>query len=124
MWQRLCSTLLAVVVYAATAAAAEQNLSAPSPPPGEKSTRVIVEVKVNKIFAISEVDETYLLDGYLTARWMDSRNPKPSIDSKLAHLDYLDDNAESVLGSSIWWPYIEFINVTGKREVQNRRLRL
>jgi hypothetical protein len=110
-------------VYAATAAAAAQDLSAPPPPAGENPTRVLVEVNVNKIFAISELNETYVLDGYLTAQWMDSRNPKPKY-SKTAYLDYLDDNAESVLGSSIWWPYFEFINTTGIREVQNRRLRV
>lgn len=134
-------------------AAAPASASAQSPPPpgfhasdaSGEPVQVGVAVEVIKLYNIDTVDETYVIDGYLTLYWQDDRlavdgpagaaaadeqgaGPGGAGDGGRAggagflERSWENDVADAVLGSEIWWPNVELINVIGSREVPNRRL--
>ena len=44
-----------------------------APPPGSEPLEVSVILRINKIYNINSVNETYQMDGYLTYTWVDKR---------------------------------------------------
>ena len=83
---------------------------------------VEVDIRPNKIYAIDTVTETYRVDGYLETRWQDSRLRFKPAAGQADTRTYEDGNVVAVAGTQVWWPTLEFVNVTGEREVPHRRL--
>jgi len=67
-------------------------------------------MQIRKLYAIDTVQESYSLDGYLTAVWND-----PTV-SYADGVYFENDNVADVLGPQIWSPSIEFINTLEARD--------
>lgn len=126
-WALVVMTLTSSLCWGATPIP-EEEFNSPNPiadlgvtPPPMRDgepVEVALNIRFNKIVSIDEVDETYTLDAYLEARWQDER-----LKSNEAKRMFIGDQADRVL-RRIWWPYFEFINTVGSREIQNRRITL
>jgi hypothetical protein len=71
---------------------------------------------IKKLYAIDTVQESYDLDGYMTAKWDD-----PGILFRKG-LSFEGDNIDSVLGTRIWSPSLEFVNRMKERDSPQRTL--
>ena len=93
----------------------------PRPAAGEP-VQVKLSLMLNKIAEIDTVAETYLVDAYLAAEWLDpeatARLVRPGDQRSL----YLDQATEELLSRSVWWPDLELINTLGGRDVNDARL--
>lgn len=76
-----------------------------------------VQIQINKIYAINTMNESYTIDAYLVAKW---KNPTPAHDS-IPHL-YENSAADDAIGTKVWIPAFEFINVIGARDIANKSI--
>jgi len=81
---------------------------------------VRLTLHINKIFDIRPIDESYSIDAYLTADWIDPRARAlvPETEEKVVLEDNLVDDIREVL----WNPSFELINITGPKESSNKRI--
>ena len=93
----------------------------PRPAPGEP-VQVKLSLTLNKLSQIDSVAETYHVDAYLNASWLDQRASKLLWRPGGERAVYLDDAAAELLGRVIWWPDLETINTVGGRDRNNLRL--
>jgi hypothetical protein len=92
------------------------------PPPGGGPLEIQVKLQILKIYDINTVNETYRIDGYLNCFWYDERI-KYIPDSQSSHQKiYLNQSAVEKMGKEVWFPYFEFINIHGTKEVGNLQL--
>ena len=75
---------------------------------------------INKIYDIKPIEESYTIDAYLTADWLDPRvsNLIPDGEHKIVFEDALVDD----IREELWNPSFELINITGPKEISNKRL--
>lgn len=107
-------SLTVLLLVLATGAAAEET----GLPPGERPVTVHAGFFLLNLTSVSERDETFSADLYLTFRWHDSRlaftGTKPR--------QFVEEAAVARLGE-IWWPAFEFVNVTAP-VITNRALEI
>lgn len=81
---------------------------------------VRLSLNINKIYDIRPVDESFNVDAYLGANWLDPRagslvpEGKDSITLEDGHVDDWHEH--------VWMPSLEIINVLGTKDVSNKRL--
>ena len=82
-----------------------------------------IEVKltlnINKIFDIKPVDESFTIDAYLAADWIDPR--AGAFVQEGDHITLEDSQVDNVR-NVIWDPAFEIINITGPKEISNKRI--
>lgn len=81
---------------------------------------VRLTLHINKIYDIQPIDETYSIDAYLTADWIDPRasNLIPEYEEKIV----IENNLVDDIHETLWIPTFELINITGPQEVSNKRI--
>lgn len=79
--------------------------------------RIDVEIQINKIYDINTVNETYIIDGYLVANWVDT-----SSENVEEPIIYENNLVEKIVADGFWIPAFEFINVIGDRDISNKRI--
>lgn len=121
MREILYCTLIGVLLALCTTLAHAGSPSTPSPSL-EGPVVVDVSIAINKIYEVESVDETYVIDGYLLLGWQDSRLARPGDADRSEPIRYENAGVDDVLGTEIWWPNIEFINIVGGRSTPSRRL--
>lgn len=96
------------------------NSQAPQNGPIEVS----VTLRINKIYNINSVNETYQIDGYLIYSWKDERAKFNSNDSLVNSITYEDAKSREFIKNSVWIPAFELINVQGSGETPNTRIEI
>lgn len=103
-----------------------QNLSLEQEaiPTQEPDTNLPIEIRlslnINKIYDIRPVDESFNVDAYLAANWMDIRAGKyvPEGETYIT----LEDNHVEEWHGKVWIPSLEIINILGPKDISNKRL--
>ncbi|WP_299211579.1 hypothetical protein [uncultured Aquimarina sp.] len=80
---------------------------------------VSVTLRINKIYNINSVNETYQIDGYLLYSWMDEDAPFKPKDSMTQSIIYENARARELMQNELWVPAFELINVQGSEETPN-----
>ncbi len=103
--------------------AGSNQVQAQTVPPDDGPVKVSITVSINKIYNIDTIAETYVIDGYINVGWRDPRLAlrKPGQPETLI---YFNDQVTQRLGSEIWWPMLEFINIIGVRSVLSRDIEI
>jgi hypothetical protein len=86
-------------------------------PKNKFPVRIDVEIQINKIYDINTVNETYIIDGYLVANWVDTTTE--NVEEPIIYENIL---LEKKVANGFWMPAFEFINVIGDREISNKRV--
>lgn len=84
---------------------------------------VAIGVQINKVYNVNTTNETYSIDGYLVAKWIDLdaiNVVDKSEDGK--SVDLKGDVIDEYEKRGLWLPDLEFINVVGNRTIPNRRV--
>ncbi len=79
--------------------------------------KIDVEIQINKIYDINTVNETYIIDGYLVANWVDTTTK--NINESIIYENQL---ADKKIADDLWLPAFEFINTIGVRDISNKRI--
>ena len=94
------------------------------PPSVQNPLEVAVTLRINKIYNINSVNETYQIDGYLLYTWVDERfkfDPGDSLeDPKL----FENDRAKELMNTNLWTPAFELINVQSSKETPNTMIEI
>ena len=85
---------------------------------------VSVKLRINKIYNINSVHETYQIDGYFMYSWKDEQALSFFKDSTATSTVFENDKARKLINSNLWIPAFELINVQGSREVPNIRIEI
>jgi hypothetical protein len=98
---------------------AEINITSQAPKQ-DLPIEVRLTLHINKIYDIRPVDESYSIDAYLTADWIDprARTLVPETEEKIV----LEDNLVDDIRDELWSPSFEVINITGPKESSNKRI--
>jgi len=83
-----------------------------SPEPAKK---VKIVLRINKLYNISTINETYDVDGYISVIWTDSSLVDPIMSAPQI---YINEKAMALLGD-IWSPQLEFINSLNQEEISS-----
>ena len=119
----LLARYLIVLLFCHMGASQTLAQATPSVPPGDGPVEVKIKLLINKIYNIDTIAETYVIDGYFVASWRDQRLARRE-PGQPAQLIYFNEKATDKLGSEIWWPMFEFINIVGMRGVPNREVEI
>ena len=87
-----------------------------------KKNNIQVSININKIYGVNELNETYIIDGYLVASWKDKALAKEMQAGKISPTVYENDEITTALKTHLWIPAFEFINVVGHRSVGNKQV--
>ena len=82
---------------------------------------VSVKLRINKIYNINSVDETYQIDGYLIYSWFDEAAKFITEDGLVASKTYQIGRIDD-LRNEMWIPTFELINVQGSGNTPNARI--
>ncbi len=82
---------------------------------------IFTKIEINKIYGINTLDETYIIDGYLTAIWYDAKN-QLLLKSDKDVIIYENQIADDKVGNEVWVPAFEFINVVSSRDIGNKQI--
>jgi hypothetical protein len=85
---------------------------------------ISVNLRINKIYNINSVEETYQIDGYLMYTWKNENAISYLKDSLVNSVIFENDKAREVINSELWIPAFELINVQGSRETPNIRIEI
>ncbi|QHI37364.1 Cys-loop ligand-gated ion channel [Kordia antarctica] len=85
---------------------------------------VSVNLRINKIYNINSVQETYQIDGYFMYTWKNEEAISYLKDSTANSIVFENDKARELINSDLWIPAFELINVQGSREVPNIRIEI
>lgn len=98
--------------------------TAPTPPKEDanKPVEIAIAVDINKIYDINTINKTYNIDGYITATWLDKRLAFDSDTQEREVILLENDSLSEELRGDIWLPTLEFMNIVGPPEIQNRGL--
>lgn len=102
-------------------AAGEGDVFFTTPPNAGGATLVDLGLFIMDITHISEVDNTFRMQGYMDLVWCD---PRLAFDPEAAGSDeevFLEENAVQWINRT-WWPDLDFVNQTGPREIENQVL--
>lgn len=83
---------------------------------------VTVTLRINKIYNINSVNETYQIDGYLIYSWVDERAKFNAKDSLANSIIYENATSREYIKKNVWIPSFELINVQGSGETPNTRI--
>ncbi|MBV1923228.1 MAG: hypothetical protein KUG68_04280 [Flavobacteriaceae bacterium] len=100
------------------------NQKSKSGVPKNGPIEVSVTLRINKIYNINSVNETYQIDGYLIYSWVDERakfNPNDSLSNSII---YENEKSREFIKENVWIPAFELINVQGSGETPNTRIEL
>jgi len=92
------------------------------PPRDGDPVEVSITVRINKIYNINSVDETYQTDGYLVLTWCDERLRALPSDTFAVAKVYENSRAQQLIDSSIWFPACELINIQGEQDTPNMQI--
>ncbi len=84
--------------------------------------KITPKIQINKIYDINTLHETYVIDGYFVATWLDERNFDTINNAKQDIVIYENQMADEKIGKEVWVPAFEFINVVGNRNIVNKQL--
>ena len=86
----------------------------------DQPVKITPRIQINKIYGINTLNETYIIDGYFVASWIDKRNiyKKHTYENSI----YENQIADEKIGKEIWVPAFEFINVVGNRNIVNKQI--
>ncbi|MBC8755246.1 hypothetical protein H2O64_11215 [Kordia sp. YSTF-M3] len=96
-----------------------QNISTETKP-----LEVSVNLRINKIYNINSVQETYQIDGYFMYTWKNERAISYLKDSLANSIIFENDKAREIINGKLWIPAFELINVQGSRERPNIRIEI
>ncbi|MDH7447139.1 hypothetical protein [Aquimarina sp. 2201CG14-23] len=85
---------------------------------------VSVTLRINKIYNINSVNETYQIDGYLLYSWIDKDAPFTPKDSLMQSIIYENARASELMQNELWVPAFELINVQGSEDTPNTRIEI
>jgi hypothetical protein len=85
---------------------------------------VSVNLRINKIYNINSVQETYQIDGYFLYTWKDEQAISYLKDSSANSIIFENDKAPELIKSNLWIPAFELINVQGSIETPNIRIEI
>jgi len=85
---------------------------------------VSVKLRINKIYDINSVQETYKIDGYFIYSWKDEHAKTYLKDSTANVIIFENDKARELINGDLWIPAFELINVQGSRETPNIRIEI
>lgn len=85
---------------------------------------VSVNLRINKIYNINSVQETYQIDGYFMYTWKNEHAISYLKDSTVNSIIFENDKVRELINSNLWIPAFELINVQGSREVSNIRIEI
>lgn len=88
----------------------------------DTATKISVTFYINKIYDVDTLSGSFSLDGYLLMSWQDDRN---GVKGEAVSRDRMYENVNMDLFMEVhrvWFPYFEFLNILGHREVSNKRL--
>ncbi|WP_319497935.1 hypothetical protein [uncultured Cohaesibacter sp.] len=118
LMSHLVQTLVCLFLLLAPSSAAEPTAT----PAFKDATKASVAININKIYEFNELNETYVIDGYLVVSWKDKALAE-RMRSGVALPDiYENDAIDDLKAEGIRIPAIEFINVVGDRSVANRQV--
>lgn len=90
----------------------------------KKPLEVAVNLRINKIYNINSVQETYQIDGYFMYSWKNERATSYLKDSLANSIIFENDKAREIINGKLWIPAFELINVQGSRERPNIRIEI
>ena len=85
---------------------------------------VSVTLRINKIYNINSVNETYQIDGYLLYSWIDTDVHFKPKDSLMQSIIYENARASELMQNELWIPAFELINVQGSQETPSTRIEI
>ncbi|WP_430410770.1 hypothetical protein [Kordia sp.] len=88
-------------------------------PKEKEPLEVSVKLRINKIYNINSVHETYQIDGYFVYSWKNEHAISYLKDSTANTVVFENDKARKLMNSELWVPAFELINVQGSRERSN-----
>nr|WP_321981604.1 hypothetical protein [uncultured Cohaesibacter sp.] len=100
---------------------AEPPASSDSKP---ETTKASIAININKIYELNELNETYVIDGYLVSSWKDVRLHDRIEKGELSPDVYENGAIDALISNGLRIPAIEFINVVGSRTIANRQVSL
>ena len=83
------------------------------PPPSEGPIPIHLGIYVIQISNLDELQQTFDVEGYLTANWFDPRLAFDTVAFGAPRKVYHNEDATGRLGTSQWWPSIEFVSAAG-----------
>lgn len=89
-------------------------------PEGIDATQVRLSLNINKLYDIRPVDESYNVDAYLGADWVDVR-VGGFVPENQTYMT-LEDEQVDAWHDKVWIPALEIINILGPKDVSNKRL--
>jgi len=117
-------------VYPPSAAAPtpqQTTAGRPLPPPttpGGEPVDVAMGVYLIQVSNLDQINQTFEIEGYLEARWLD---PRLAFDANVFGRDvkeYHEQRAASQLGETVWWPSIEIVNASAGGTLDRYWLRI
>ena len=114
------SQLLLPLIYIlliATPVNAQENTLQLIPPDTTKPTEVKIDLYIIDILEIDEKMDTYEVDGFLSAEWIDPRQSFDPTEFGYQWKIYREEMTEPLLENEIWWPDLFILNSKGKREI-------
>jgi hypothetical protein len=81
-------------------------------------------LRINKIYDINSVQETYKIDGYFVYIWKNAQAKSYFKDTTATSIIFENDKARELINSDLWIPAFELINVQGSRETPNIRIEI
>lgn len=109
--------LLSVHLFASQ----EQNLDTSTK---KEPLEVSVNLRINKIYNINSVNETYQIDGYFMSSWKNEDAISFLKDTTANSIIFENDKARELINSELWVPAFELVNVQGSRERPNIRIEI
>lgn len=113
--------LLLLLLLVPFLSVAQKNLNTPKV---NSPLEVDVELRINKIYNINSVNETYQIDGYLVFSWYDECTLPLAITPCREAVIYENERARELLKTDLLVPAFELINVQGSRETPNIRIEI
>jgi len=89
------------------------------PPNTEAQTNVAINLFISDILSIDEKEETFEVDGFLSAEWVDSRLAFDQEEFGYPWKTYRNEMVTKKLEEDIWWPDLYLVYSKGNRRIIN-----
>ena len=90
----------------------------------DEPIEVSITLRINKIYNINSVNETYQIDGYLLYSWNDQSAKFLAKNEASKSIIYENESAREIMASKLFIPSFELINVHGGEEVPDIRIQV
>lgn len=90
--------------------------------PLPRPVHITAVIDLFKVYDINTVDETFKVDGYFSYSWHDDRMKYDLAKEQAREIMYLNNRADILIETVLWFPEMEFINTLGKRDVDNKAI--